>query len=167
MRFAMEITDREVLISLKEEQAMTKRYFIECAKCGVQGQDEGSWMDAAVVTAVKYRVDEKEKWLANLEVTGIPNFYIFDDDLFDTIITNADEDEEMLTGVYEKSAIDEFDGIKLGDYDEIEEYLSESSGHDGEALIRYVVTLSRCDRADEDHIIKAGEGKYADEVRLN
>ena len=147
MRFAMEITDREVRISLKEEQAMAKRYFIECAKCGVQGQEEGSWMEAAVVTAVKYRVDEQEKWLVNLEVTGIPNFYIFNDDLFDVIIKNDPEDEEMLIKVYEKSAIDEFDGVRLGDYDEIEESLSESSGHGGDELIRYIVSLSCCKKS--------------------
>ena len=60
--------------------------------------------------------------------------------------------------------ISEFDGIKLGDFSDIEKELENSKDNDAASLIKYIVDLSTCNDKDMDDLIKAGEGKYIDEI---
>ena len=100
---------------------MMSRVFVECVKCGVaDGGMACGPVEGAVNTSVKFTKDGVTKWLTNSEFTGIPNFYLTDEDIFDRLM-EQDFDDQEFTDLLEASYIEEFEGIALGEYDELEE----------------------------------------------
>ena len=79
---------------------MMSRFFVECVKCGVteSGVADGP-VEGAVIATVKYTKDGVTKWLTNAEFTGIPNFYLTDEDVFDQFM-GQDVDNEEFTDLY-------------------------------------------------------------------
>ena len=68
----------------------------------------------------KFTKDGVTKWLTNSETTGIPNFYLTDEDIYDSFMEQDFANDDFMA-MLEASSIDTFEDIKLsGDYDEIE-----------------------------------------------
>ena len=140
---------------------MQSRVFVECVKCGVADSGPGV---GAVNATVKFTKDGVTKWLTNSEVTGIPNFYLTDEDIYDRLMEQDFANDDFMA-MLEASSIDTFEGIKLsGDYDEIEEAMDEADNEAAAALLEYIIEITRCSMDDLDDFIKAGTGKYADEI---
>ena len=84
------------------------RYYIEDVKCDVLS---GGPEPGIVCTSVKYSNDGDSKWLTNVEVDGLPNFYLTEEEIFDKIM--ADDDDEAFQNYKDEHFIEEFDGISL------------------------------------------------------
>ncbi len=141
------------------------KYFIEEVKCGCSnGGMACGPVSGTVNVALKFTKDGVTKWLTNSEYGGIPNFYLTDESIFEKLI--EDDLDDDFVDFMSRSFIDEFDGIKLGEYDEIEESLNENQENPAVDLIEYIVELTRCDDEDVDAYIEAATGKYANEVNV-
>ena len=140
---------------------MSKRFFIENARVGVSDGYCGS-STGTVNVVVKYNDGIDTKWLTVSEVFGIPNFFVTNFDIFDKIMKK--EWNAEFTNLIECSSVDEFEGIKLGEYSKIEEELDHSKDNPASALIKYVIELTI--RSDEEtkQLITSGEGKFADQI---
>lgn len=137
-----------------------KRYLIQDVKCDVlSGGPEG-----IVCTAVKYSDGRATKWITNVEVEGIPNFYLTKEDIFDKIM--ADDDDEEFQEYRDEHFIEEFNGVELGEYVDIVNSLMENEKKPAAALIKYVIAITRCEMEDMQEMIAAGKGKYADEIEI-
>lgn len=112
--------------------------------------------------AVKYSCDDETKWITNSVVTGIPNFYLSDDCVIDTLIKD-DYGEEFMEEM-QSLFIDEFERIRLGNFDEIKESIEQHKGTQAAGLIKYILELSICDEKETDRLMSVGEGKYVDQI---
>ena len=137
------------------------RYYIEDVKCDVLsgGPDPG-----IVCTSVKYSDGKAAKWLTNVEVDGLPNFYLTDDDIFDRIMAN--DDDEKFDEYRDAHFIEEFDGIELGEYEDIVDALLEKEETPAASLIKYVIAVTRSDMERTQELIRTGKGKNADELKI-
>ena len=137
------------------------RYYIKDVNCDVLsgGPDPG-----IVCTSVKYSNGSVSKWLTNVEVDGLPNFYLTEDDIFDMIM--ADDDDEAFQDYKDEHFIEEFDGIKLGEYEDIVDFLMENEGNPAAALIKYVIAVTRSDMEITEELILSGVGKNADTLDI-
>lgn len=137
-----------------------KRFLIEEVKCGVANSCS---MMGLVITSVRFNDGEFSKWLNLSEVDGIPCFSLTNKDVFEELIKN-DWSEEFTEEMH-KSFIMEFEGLTLGEYDEIFDCI-----YDGNAdapatkLIRYIIAVTRCDFADFERLREMAIGHYADEI---
>ena len=138
-----------------------KRYLIEDVKCDVLS---GGPEVGIVCTAVKYSDGRATKWITNVEVDGLPNFYLTKEDIFDEIM--SDDDDEDFQEYRAENFIEEFNGIELGEYEDIVASLMENEKKPAAALIKYVIAVTRCDMEDMQEMIEAGKGKYADELKI-
>ena len=136
-------------------------YYIEDVKCDVLsgGPDAG-----IVCTSVKYSNDGVSKWLTNVEVDGLPNFYLTEDDIFDKIM--ADDDDEAFQAYKDENFIEEFDGIELGEYEDIVDSLMENEDDPAAALIKYVIAVTRSDMEITQELIQSGKGKNAEALEI-
>ena len=143
---------------------MMKRYFIEEVKCGVS---EGGFacgpVPGSVVVAIKYRDGQESKWLNMVEVDGIPNVSLTDNDIYDDMIR---EDEDSIE-FFEKHSIGDFNGIAIDyDYSTTFESIAEDPKNPAVPLIRYLITLTRCDMDEVEGLIQMATGKYVDEIDI-
>ena len=144
---------------------MNERYYIECVKIGeTEGGIACGPCCGSIIVSIKYRYNETSKWLTNVEVTGIPNFYLSESDIFDDLI--KDEFDEKLSEVLEKCYIDEFDGIKLGYYDDFKTELINNFKPTA-FLIKYIIALINADKNEVKQLISNCEGKYIDEIMVS
>ena len=134
-----------------------KRYFIEEAKCGVESYGP----DGVVAAAVRYSDGKKTRWLSMAEVEGILNCFVSDRDIYDTLLDN-DPDGEAL----DKYQADSFNGLELGDYDDVFAAISEDPDNPAAPLIRYAIALVRCSAEELQGLIDMGQGRYADELDI-
>ena len=137
-----------------------RRYFIEEVKCDVfsGGPDPG-----VVCATVKYSNGNTTKWITNVEVDGFPNFYLTDEDIFDRIRDINDEEfQESLDKYY----INDFDGIELGEYEDIVASLIKNEKNPAVSLIKYVIAVTRGDFEITEELITTGKGKNADELKI-
>lgn len=141
-----------------------KRFFIEEVKCGVsEGGMACGPMSGSVVATVKYRDNENEsKWIYLVEVDGITNYFLVDEDFFDKLIEEDDKTIEMMND----GAIREFNGISLGDGDYDFDSLRENKDNPAVPLIRYIIGLVRCETEEIDGLVAIAKGKYIDEVEI-
>lgn len=144
---------------------MSRIYIAEC-KCGVsKGGFACGPVEGSVNAAVKFTVDGVSKWLTNSEFTGIPNFYLTDESVFERFMDDdlTDEFGEYLDPHYLK----EFEGIFLaGEYDMIVKSLEENENNPASALIRFVIALTRCDNEEIESLIRMGTGHYVEELDI-
>ena len=142
-----------------------KRYFIEEAKCGVsEGGMACGPVGGAVNAAIKFSADGVTKWLSNSEVDGIPNFFLTDEDVFEKLC--ADELSQEFVDYMNEHFASEFDGLDLGEYEDVFNSLTENPENPAVPLVRYLVSLTRCSLEDEESLIKLATGKYIDEVEV-
>ncbi len=140
------------------------KYFVNDVKCGVSGGGIACGpVEGAINVSINITENNRTFWLTNSELAGIPNFYITDDDIFDRLMTDLDDDfVEYLSG----KNITEFEGISLGEYDEIFESINDNSNNPATSLIRYIILLTRCSMEESDNIISLSKGKYIDTIVL-
>ena len=71
-----------------------KRFFIEDAKCDISagGFACGPVFGNPVVT-IKFKDDDETKWLSLVEVEGIPNCFLTDEDIHEKLVTEDFDDE--------------------------------------------------------------------------
>lgn len=144
---------------------MSKKYFIEEVKCGVaEGGMACGPVSGPVVTSLKFTVDDLTKWITNSEVEGIPNFFLTEADIYDRLIEDDFDDE--LSNLLDESAISNFDGIELGEYDDIEDSITNNEDNPAAILIDYIVKVTRCSMEELDEYINAGTKKYVEEIEM-
>ena len=144
-----------------------KRYFIENAKCGITaGGMACGPIPGHVVTSIKYNDSKESKWLNLVEVDGIPNLFLTDDDIYEDLIRDDYENDAFYENLNEH-AIDEFNGITFDD-DYYGTFASIADNPDNPAapLIRYLIALVRCRMEDTESVIQLGTNKYADELDI-
>ncbi len=144
-----------------------KRYIIEDAKCGItEGGMACGPVDGNVVVTIQFKEEDKTQWLSLVEVMGIPNIFLFDRDVHDELV-KEDFDDEDFTNYMNDHAIDEFNGIEFnGDYSDAFSCFAEDPENPAIPLIRYLITLVRCDMDDVDRLISMAKGKYADALDI-
>lgn len=144
-----------------------KRYFIEEVKCGVtEGGMACGPVGGSVVTSIKFRENnEAPNWLNLVEVSGIPNAYISDKDVYDDLIKEDFDDKEFNDYMEDHFEAD-FEGIDLTDYAGAFECMYDDQDNPAVPLIRYLITLTRCSTDEVEGLIKLVTGKYIDEVEV-
>ena len=138
-----------------------KRFLIEEVKCGVANS---CLMMGLVITSVRYNDGRFSRWLNLSELDGIPCFSITDSYVFEELIEN-DWSEEFTEEMH-KSFIMDFQGVTLGEYEEIFESFYEEGNEHNPAVpfIRYIIAVTRCDFADFERLREMAIGHYADEI---
>ena len=151
------IDEINVPISEDEEDFWrNKGFLIECAKCKIANGGVVCGPESSIVVAtVKYRFGFETKWLTNIEVGGIPNFYLSDCDIF-----NEYDDEEVLENCF----INKFEEISVSDYSEIDSALNAERLYLGADLIYFLVLITRSGEEKTQELIEAAEGEYLDDV---
>ena len=138
-----------------------KRFLIEEVKCGVA---DTCPMVGLVITSIKYNDGEGSKWLNLSELDGIPCFSLTNRDVFDELMEN-DFSEEFQAEM-NKSFIMDFQGVTLGEYDEIFGSFYEEDNEHNPAVpfIRYIIAVTRCDFDEFESLKEMAIGHYADEI---
>ena len=144
-----------------------KRYFIEDAKCGItEGGMACGPIGGNVVVTVQFKDEEKTQWLSLVEVQGIPNCFLFDKDVHDELV-KEDFDDEEFTNYMNEHEINEFNGIEFnGDYSDAFNCFEEDPENPAIPLVKYLITLVRCDMDDVEGLISMARGRYADELDI-
>ena len=136
-----------------------RRYKIEEAKYGYV--DFGP--DAVAVATVKYTDGRETRYLSLAEVSGIPNFLLTEEDIFDKL-TEEDSDPDFWDGINDLT-IYEFNGIDIHDeYSDVICSIRENEDNPAVSLLRYIIALVRCE--GEQDLIEMGTGKYVDELEI-
>lgn len=122
----------------------------------------------AVGVAIRYRKDgEPEKWLTNIEVTGIPNFFLTDEYVMDSFLYAETEEENVEADeLSEKYTIKEFNEIVIGEYDELIENIKKCKDGAVAKLMTYILEVTQCVADETDEYIKKGKGKYVSDIRI-
>ena len=136
------------------------RYMIEEAKCDYV--DFGP--DAVVCAIIKYNDGKETKHLSLSEVSGIPNFTLTTEDIFDKLMEKDGSDPDFWDKINDIT-ISEFNGIDIsGEYDDVIYNIRENEDNPAAPLLRYIIALVRCE--GEQDLIKMGTGKYVDELEI-
>lgn len=143
-----------------------KRYLIEEVKCGIsEGGMACGPVDGAVVASLKINDGEQTKWLSLVEVMGIPNVTLTDEDIYDRLI--ADDFSDEFTQFINDHTIESFEGIEIEEgYYSTYSCIQEDPENPAGPLVKYLVALVRCDMEDVDGLIEMAVGKYADELDI-
>ena len=143
-----------------------KKYLIEDAKCGVaEGGISCGPVSGSVNAAIKFKESNKTQWLSLSEYDGIPAFYLTDDDIFDSLV-EEDYNNEKLWDYIKDHEVSEFDGLTLGEYEDVLDSIKEDSQNPAVPVIRYLISLVRCEKDEENKLISMAIGKYADELEI-
>jgi len=100
-----------------------------------------------VAAAVEYVENGKTMYLSVVDIIGLYDFYLSDNDIFDKLI-NENYDEEV-----EKASIRSFKNINLEKIDEL-------SNNDDDLLIIYLMLILRLDKNETKELMKDSIGKY-------
>ncbi len=140
------------------------KYFINECKCDVAKGICGPGSNTVVAT-VKYTKDNETKWLTNIEVTGLPGFYITDKSIYEKAINN--NLDEQFINFLESANISQLDGIRLdGDYDDITKSLLNNKKSSVFNLVRFLIALTRCNN-EKIGLINKVTGKYVDDIDMS
>ncbi len=144
-----------------------KRYFIEEAKRGItEGGIACGPVSEHVVVTVKFKKDSTTQWISLVEVEGIPNVYLSDKDIHEELVAEDFDDEEFAEYM-EEHFISEFNGIEFDVYYSTTfEDIAADPENPAIPLIRYLISLTRCDMDDVEGLVEMASGKYADELDI-
>lgn len=136
-------------------------YIIEEVKCGItEGGFACGPVDGNVVVSMKFNDGKETKWLNNVEVGGIPNFYLTDKDIYDDLL-KEDFDDEEFANMLDASFVSSFADVSLGEYEDIFESF-ENANPNTVKLIRAIIWVTRCDMDELESIIESLTGKLVD-----
>lgn len=142
------------------------KYYINEVKCGLsEGGMACGPVSGNVVVSVNVKEGDKAFWISNIEVNGIPNFYVSEENIFDKL-RNGDDDED-LSDFLERKSINTFEEISLGEYDDVIKSIKLNEDNPAASLIRYIILLTRCSMNSVDTVIAMAKGKYIDEIELS
>ena len=138
------------------------RYFIK----EVKNDSVSAGPSGSVITAINYEDDGKNAWITLVDVDGIVNLSLTEDDIFDKSVEPDDEDEEFWEYVNEHT-VDEFGGFEIGEScSGIAFSINGKTEEDMSAkLLQYLILLTFCDSTED--LIQRGTGKYIDDVDLS
>ena len=138
-----------------------KRYLIEVAKCGITN----GGMASSVVASIKVNDDTKAQWLSMIETDGILNVSLTDEDIYDKLIEDNYDDEFF--AFMEDHFITNYEGIEIGtEYEDILDSIAENPENPAVPVLRYLITLMRCEMDDVEGLISMAVGHYADELDI-
>ncbi len=142
-----------------------KRYYIEEVKSSISagGFACGPISGNPVVT-IRFKDGDETKWLSLVEVEGLPNCFLTDEDIHEKLV--AEDFDDDFTDYLDQHAVGDFNGITFGEYTDIYYSISQNPENPAIPLIRCLLTFARCDSGDEAELIKMAEGKYADELEV-
>ena len=144
---------------------MNGRIFIEEVE---YGETEGGLacgpVSGPTVVSIRYRKDGKSIWFHNVDVEGIPNMMVTDDDIHEKLLDDkyVDDNIDHLNSIM----LDQFEGIELGEYPDIIWGIDKNPDNPAAPFLKYVVCISRDYYKGPDHYIEIGKGRYADEIDL-
>ena len=115
-----------------------------------------------VIVSMKFIDGKETKWLNNVEVGGIPNFYLTDKDIFDDLLKDDFDDEEY-TKMLDETFVSSFSDVILGEYEDIFESFVKADLNTVK-LIRTIIWVTRCDMDELNSIIESLTGKSVDEI---
>lgn len=138
---------------------MNKIYVDDVVCKVIYGIGPGS---GSVGVAVKYREENGSvKWLTNIEIEGIPNFYSSDERILEKLLGEDDQfDYDELDELSGKYFIKTFSDIELGEYGELLESLGKSLDTEAANLIKYILVVTCCKLEQTDEYISLAKGKY-------
>ena len=144
-----------------------KRYFIEEAKCDITaGGMACGPMFGNVVASVKFREGDETQWLNMIEVAGTLEVALTEKDIFDDLVKEDFENEEFYEYL-DEHCIGDLNGIVFGEgYRDIFESIEDDPQNPAVPLIKYIITLVRCDMEDTEGLLAMAKGKYADELDI-
>ncbi len=119
-------------------------YFIKNVKYGITG----GLFDETVIASVELQVNEENKFLSIVDLNGIFEFYLSDNDIYDNLINEEYED-------LEDNIISEYNGISLDSLDDIIE-----NNDDSLLLIKYALLVLRLDEEETNVLINKTTNKY-------
>lgn len=128
------------------------------------GLTDGGPFNQHVVASVQYEEDGALSWLSCVEVEGFPNFYLSEDDIFDRLA--AEGDEAFLRRLEDELAISEFEGVPLGEYDDILDAMAKGPEKPGARLIRYLIALIRLDMGESLALAGLADGRPVEEADI-
>ncbi|MBQ5956167.1 MAG: hypothetical protein IJL46_01195 [Clostridia bacterium] len=143
-----------------------KRYYIENVKYGItDGGIACGPIGGNIVVTIQFKDSDKTQWISLIDVTGIPNIYLTDRDVFQDLIKEDFDDIEFTTYITNHS-IDNINGIELGsEYDDIFNSIDNDPENPVVPLIKYLINLARAGEDETDFLISQGISKYADEIK--
>ncbi len=142
-----------------------KKYLIEDVKCAISaGGFACGPISGNPIVSIRFKDGDETRWLSLVEVEGIPNCFLTEEDIHEKLISEDFDDE--FTDYLDQHSVGEFNGITFGEYTDIYYSISQNSENPAIPLIRYLLTLARCDTADEKKLIEMSKGKYADELEI-
>ncbi|MDO4466841.1 MAG: hypothetical protein Q4C49_07515 [Bacillota bacterium] len=135
------------------------------AQCGVtEGGMACGPVGGNVVATVTYEVDGEVSYLSEVEVQGIPNFYLTEDDIFDKLL-EEDMDDEEFTEYLDDNYLDGFAGFELDiDYDFVNNLRDEETGYG--KLLLYIIYIVRSELDEMSQFITDSIGKTIDEIDI-
>lgn len=146
----------------KESKSDLHNYLIEDVNYGVaRGGMACGPVSGPVIVSVKFNNGEKSQYLNCSEFDGFPYFYLTDKDIFDYLMGEEDENEEM-DKFLEDEYLSDFEDIELGDpeYYSIYKSIKESKDYNAAKLIRYVLNLVNLDYDATDALVEQSKGKH-------
>ena len=121
-------------------------------------------MDPCPLYSVKYRMDGKEGWLHNYVVTGVPNYFITEEDIHEKLLDDdyVDANIDYLNSIM----IQDFAGLRLCDFESMVDCIEDNQNNPAVPFIRFLLRIYNTVWEEIDALIESAVGKYADEVPL-
>ena len=143
-----------------------KRYLIEEAKCGItDGGMACGPVSGNVVASIKINDGSVTSWLTLVEVDGIVNLFMTDKDIYEETLQNDFSDEFL--AYMNSHAINDVNGLVFSDdYASAFSSISDDPKNPAVPIVRYLITLVRCDMEETEGLIQMATGKYADELDI-
>lgn len=137
---------------------MDNRFFIESVKCDLSslvGPREGS-----AFAEIQYVKNGERKYLSLFESDDEPYFFLSEESMYEMFGNMALEDLINLGS----ALIDEFEGIPLGEYEELILTLDDQLDNPASPLLEYIIGVIRSPEDELEEMLQMGIGKYADEI---
>ena len=140
-------------------------YLIEDVKYGMTEEHYACGpIGANLVASIKINDGVKSFWLNNVDVAGIPNFYLTEKDIFNELIKENFDDEDTWDYIG-KSSVKEFNGITLGEYEDVFDSIKKSNDKSTINLIRLLIYITRSD-CECKLLVKKFKGKKIDDIEV-
>lgn len=119
-------------------------------------------IEGNIVVTIEFQDDISTNWLSMVEIFGIPEFYYSDEDIFEELLKESDDFIEKT----EHLIIKEFNGIQLGEYEDIIKNLRKPFDENDKSLIKLIIAVMRLDYEDTNKLIEDSIGKYSIDINI-
>jgi hypothetical protein len=115
-----------------------------------------------VVASIEFQSGDKVYFLSMVEVFGIPEFYFSEEDIYENLLEESEDFIDKANSLF----INEFNGIKLEEYEDIIEELKKPYNEEDKALIKLLIAVVRLDYDEADKLIEESVGKYIKDINI-